>query len=362
MYFTQDDFKKIHEWLKRNSVRDSEFTEASDITGEEIITVVQEGTNKKIKTDKFIKTVNGESLLGEGDIEISGDTEYDSDIPEDLNLTVPKDIGGIKEGTTLKSLEGKSFSELFDNLLFPTIYPDVTGPSAYISWSGYKEVQKVGNAGPLRHNFTVNYDPGNITLQGVFQNTRAGKQDLNNSFIFVGDNPSNKQFPKTVSLGDVSFKYMAAYEEGYQPKDSKGNDYINKLPAGKVESRAIILNGTYPYYAILKGDNDQVEYLDKCVLKPSSREAIIELTSIQNKWIKNVKSTEPKSPIFKVYGKLIELYIHDIFVEKTDLLSSLEEIEEQIDGVKTGYTLYKYLDNISRGDVQIYSGKIKFKY
>ena len=41
MFFTQDDYKKIQQWLTKNSVRDTEFNEANiPFNGGEIITVV----------------------------------------------------------------------------------------------------------------------------------------------------------------------------------------------------------------------------------------------------------------------------------------------------------------------------------
>ena len=37
--------------------------------------------------------------------------------------------------------------------------------------------------------------------------------------------------------------------QGPQPKDNKGNNYSTPLAAGSVNSSAITLNGTYPWYA-----------------------------------------------------------------------------------------------------------------
>lgn len=49
MFFTQDDYKKIQQWLIKNSVKDTEFDEANiPFNGEEIITVVQGNQNKRI--------------------------------------------------------------------------------------------------------------------------------------------------------------------------------------------------------------------------------------------------------------------------------------------------------------------------
>lgn len=54
MYFTQEDYKKIENWLHRNSVKDSEFQEALPFTGTEFVTVVQDGHNRKVNIQEFI--------------------------------------------------------------------------------------------------------------------------------------------------------------------------------------------------------------------------------------------------------------------------------------------------------------------
>lgn len=54
MYFTQEDYKKIENWLHRNSVKDTEFQEALPFTGKEIVTVVQDGHNRKVSIQEFI--------------------------------------------------------------------------------------------------------------------------------------------------------------------------------------------------------------------------------------------------------------------------------------------------------------------
>ena len=57
MYFTQEDYKKIENWLSKKSVKDSDFQEALPLNGEEIITVVQSGHNKKVKIREFIDKI-----------------------------------------------------------------------------------------------------------------------------------------------------------------------------------------------------------------------------------------------------------------------------------------------------------------
>lgn len=54
MFFTQEDYRKIEKWLHRNSVKDTEFQEALPFTGKEIVTVVQDGHNRKVNIQEFI--------------------------------------------------------------------------------------------------------------------------------------------------------------------------------------------------------------------------------------------------------------------------------------------------------------------
>ena len=49
MFFTQEDYKKIQQWLIKNSVKDTEFNEANTpFNGNEIVSIVQGNQNKKV--------------------------------------------------------------------------------------------------------------------------------------------------------------------------------------------------------------------------------------------------------------------------------------------------------------------------
>lgn len=179
-------------------------------------------------------------------------SEYESNI-EDKTLAMPNAVGGIAKGTTISALEGKTYNEMFDDLLFPTVNPTFTAPSASIAFKSYSSTQEVGAAGPTSSNFTTSYSAGEIKLNGVKQANRGGAQDTANSFIYVGGDAANKTLPEKVTLGSTSFKYRAAYAAGPQPKNNKGGDYSSPLTAGTVDSSAISVNGTYPWYASTVG-------------------------------------------------------------------------------------------------------------
>lgn len=194
--------------------------------------------------DKFIVTF----LDGTTSEIVAAKSEYESNI-EDKTLAMPSAVGGIAKGTKLSDIEGKTYNAILDDLLFPTVNPTFSAPSASISFKSYASTQEVGATGPTSSNFTTGYNAGAINLNGVKQANRGGVQDTANSFIYVGGDATNKTLPSVVALGNTTFKYRAAYAEGPQPKDNKGNDYSTPLAAGTVDSSAITLNGTFPWYA-----------------------------------------------------------------------------------------------------------------
>ena len=175
-------------------------------------------------------------------------SEYESMIA-DKNLTTPNAVGGIAKGTKVSALEGKTYSEMFDDLLFPTVNPTFTAPTASIAWKNYATVQEVGSAGPTSANFTTGYNAGAINLNGVKQANRGGTHDTANSFVYVNGDATNKTLPTKLALGSTKFKYRAAFGEGPQPKNNKGGNYSSPLAAGTVDSGEISVNGTYPWYA-----------------------------------------------------------------------------------------------------------------
>lgn len=177
-----------------------------------------------------------------------GSGDYESAI-EDKTLSMPSAVGGIAKGTKLSDIEGKTINAILDDMLFPTVNPTFTAPSASIKFNGYAATQEVGAAAPTADQFTVGFNAGAINLNGVKQNNRAGAQDTSASFIYYGDSADNTELPTSVALGGTSYKYRAAFAEGPQPKDNKGGDYLAPLEAGTVDSSAVTVNGTYPWFA-----------------------------------------------------------------------------------------------------------------
>ena len=288
----------------------------------------------------------------------SGGGEYESNI-EDKTLAMPNAVGGIAKGTTISELEGKTYNEMFDDLLFPTVNPTFTAPSASIAFKSYSSTQEVGTTGPTASNFTVGYNAGAITLNGTKQANRGGAQDTTNSFIYVNGSASNKTLPSKVTLGSTTFKYRAAFAEGPQPKNNKGGDYSTPLAASYVDSSAITLNGTYPWYASTVGVTTS---------SPVAKQALVawnatagKMYTGDNGFTLEASGTVPQ--VIKVPNSrtIASMEMYDTGAEKWKAVSmsgtwaaSTETIS--VNGTNITYTVYTY-SGATRGQVKL---RIKF--
>lgn len=202
-----------------------------------------EGTTLKITmVDGSSKTVDLAEIL-----------KYKSALADDI-ATVNA-LGGIPAGTTVAQLKNKTFSQLFDELIFPTVNPTFENPTASLSLKSTSTtpiIQEVGTTGasvPVAESFNTIYNPGSIKIAGVKKQDRGGHLKADESFIYINNAPASKGFPIEIPEGSIVYKYRAAYAQGPQPLDSKGNNYQTPLPAGTVDSAAVIINGVYPYFS-----------------------------------------------------------------------------------------------------------------
>lgn len=172
------------------------------------------------------------------------------------SIQMPNTVGGIAAGTTVATLNGKKQNEIIDMLLFPEQQPQVVASSATILLSsGFinNEIMEVGMAAPVAGtNFKTAFNQGYGRVAGQPDKKRAGALNSEASFIYYGGQESNKTLPTKVVLGTMQYNYHAAYAQGEQLVTSWGNKAAvqpNPLPAGTINSAAVYIYGTYPYFA-----------------------------------------------------------------------------------------------------------------
>lgn len=199
--------------------------------------------------------------VAEGVISLTLDMKYQSAMPDEL--TVPTAIGGIAAGVSAADLKTKTVDQVLDDILFPEINPTVQNPTASLAFkSGFSAngVYEIGATAPVDpDNFTKTFNRGTCTAPGQPTKYRAGAEQTGSSFIYVGGSTTNKTLPTKVTLGSMQYNYQAAYAQGDELKTSKGNKAThnssgqpisqNPLPAGTVNSGAIYIYGTYPYFS-----------------------------------------------------------------------------------------------------------------
>lgn len=58
MYFTQDDYRRIEEWLLTRTVKDTQFPKTDPLTGFEKVPIIQDGKNKVVGLNTFIRQLS----------------------------------------------------------------------------------------------------------------------------------------------------------------------------------------------------------------------------------------------------------------------------------------------------------------
>lgn len=200
--------------------------------------------------DKLLTAEDRKTLADAKEIFESGGSlniNYVSKLDGDVAMV--NAVGGIAAGTTVSQLSNvKTLSDMFDELLFPTIQPTATAPTASLSLTGYANLQEVGAAGPVASNFNKSWNKGSIKIGNTVKGDRAGEMD--HDVLYVGTETVTT-LPEKVAKGTTNYYYKVYYTEGPQPLDSKGNNAttLTKLAAGSVTSSAVAVNGVYPFYA-----------------------------------------------------------------------------------------------------------------
>ena len=205
MYFTQEDYNKIREWLLRNSVKDTEFPTTSSVTDNDTISIVQNGENKKLAISRLIGFLNSE-------IEGSGFTKGTA-----LGSVILASGGGNANGNmslslgkdTLTTNESETALGKFNRSNKDTIHSVGIGNSSL-----RKNAQEIDINGKHYIYGIGNYDGTNIDnatdLACVFNKVKS-TADLFTQVSIVGDSIStyeywipegyNSYYPKTNDSG-----------------------------------------------------------------------------------------------------------------------------------------------------------------
>lgn len=120
MKFSQEDLNQIEQWLKSNSIKDSQFESLDQLNQEDIVVIVHEGMNYKIPISKFIELglsyaqfqnlpTTNKTIVGA----INELTIASGQFPE---APIDGNLYGRKDGEWEKIEDSNSYLELYDKV------------------------------------------------------------------------------------------------------------------------------------------------------------------------------------------------------------------------------------------------------
>ena len=188
------------------------------------------------------KTINGQSIIGEGDITIEssggdGSTPVESNYNPTLDSStqVTTEIGSIKAGSTLSDLAGKSYSEIIDAMLVNEVWNDPR----------YTHTISLGNVTSLVKVGTSVVTPA---ITAVWNNNIQSNstKTITNSLAKTILGSSETVYNKS---GNSTFVLTYSYPEGYYDIVSNlGNTKRINIPSKTNATISKTVTATYPWF------------------------------------------------------------------------------------------------------------------
>ena len=196
----------------------------------------------EIPTIPTFKTINGQSIIGEGDITIEssggeGSTPVESNYNPTLDSAtkITTSIGSIKAGSTLGDLEGKSYSEIIDAMLVNETWNDPRYTHT-INLENVASLVKVGSSVVVPSVSAI----WNNNIQSDSEKTIT--TNLVKTIIGSSETVYNKS-------GNSTFVLTYSYPEGYYDIVSNlGNTKRITVPSKTNATISKIVTATYPWF------------------------------------------------------------------------------------------------------------------
>ena len=196
----------------------------------------------EIPTIPTFKTINGQSIIGEGDItiessggDVSTPVESNYNPTLDSSTQVTTEIGSIKAGSTLADLAGKSYSEIIDAMLVNEVWND-PGYKHTVSLGTITSLVKVGTS-------VVTPDITAVWNNNIQSNsTKTITNSLAKTILGSSETVYNKS-------GNSTFVLTYSYPEGYYDIVSNlGNTKRITVPSKTNATISKIVTATYPWF------------------------------------------------------------------------------------------------------------------
>ena len=210
----------------------------------------------------------------------------------------PYTVGGIAQGTTAESLNGKSISDIIDLMLFPTYVRDLVYPT--LNFSYVSSIVEVGGT-VIKPTLTFT------------QNDAGAKTDETSILTYAGSTYTSSVY---LSIGTYIYKGSVSYEAGDYLVNNKGETTNKRVEAGTIETTTSTV-ATYPWYA---GNTSSIS---KQVLVAFNQDSGVRTISLSGTAVIKLPGSKSTLTSFKVDGGLGYLDVD---------LTGWTESTEQING------------------------------
>lgn len=196
-------------------------------------------------TDEDIENWNA----GTGENPGAISSEYTSAI-EDKDVAMTQGYGDFKAGTTVADLEGKTFSELFDGIFFPSVDPSHSSPSLLgFALSPATSPVELGtavaaiSAAGLNKGAWTNFNDG-LAYAGDVTNIAYAITINGTSYTGITNLPETYK-----TLGNQTYRATVNYAAGPTPVNNKGVARPTLAAPANSVSATRTVNVTAPWYA-----------------------------------------------------------------------------------------------------------------
>lgn len=250
-------FKTIFSQLENTVIHSKDVPQLNKYKLGDIVMFTGENSENFIKGHYYIKEKIANNVVWT-DITSSGGGGEGGNLP--YQIIASRQVGGIDVGNSYPA--GTPLAQIFKEMLSPTNYPTLTPPSATISGTGDKLLEK---GSTINATITITLNRGQINPAYGTSGYRSGA--ATGYSLNGGTQQAGNQFNVTINESNFTFTGRAYYGAGEQPKDSVGNDYQTPLPAGSVNTSSSL---TYEFVDALWSNTSDIATVAKLPLVSKS--------------------------------------------------------------------------------------------
>ena len=209
-------------------------------TGELKITLTHDGSGDINSPLEYTETIS-----------FTDDDTYTSALT-DTSTNVPTAVGGIGTSNTVADLNGLSQNQMWDKLLFPTVNPTASQPSA--SLSGISGLKIIGSSQSFTLNTGANLgtlsNPSGVYAGNVTAASITGPGGPYTLTVEAPDSVGDQAITHTAVEGTSgnNWTLTVTFDAGPMPLDSTGANFPTLQFTGGNKSASRSFEGVHPYF------------------------------------------------------------------------------------------------------------------